>query len=252
MIKNIVIIGDLGAGSNIVKNLILLGNNVDWPLGTDKFNTLQNHYNKNVKLKNWLTQEYKLRFWNKFYNIDLADNLNYYEYITNCSQPTLPIVFINHSAFWQIEEFDKFYNDVNLLYVAPTSNLGLEWQIRSYCEKRSVEQLQNFSFNEDIENQKIKYINTNGIEEYYKCNIRNMKEIIDSRQKKFLTMITPEDFLSLETLLYGSFDDITKILNVKFNQDIKTKELAVLLSKWRELHWPLETTTQWKYHDIFE
>ena len=51
MIKNIVIIGDLGAGSNIVKNLILLGNNVDWPLRTDKFNTLQDHYNKNVKLK---------------------------------------------------------------------------------------------------------------------------------------------------------------------------------------------------------
>ena len=125
-------------------------------------------------------------------------------------------------------------------------------QIRSYCEKKSVEELHNFSFSDDIENQKIKYINTNGIEEYYKFNICNMKEIIDSRQKEFLTMITPKDFLSLETLLYGSFEDITKILNVKFNQHIKTKELAVLLSKWRELHWPLTTTTQWKYHDIFE
>ena len=33
---------------------------------------------------------------------------------------------------------------------------------------------------------------------------------------------------------------------------LKQEELATLLSKWRALHWPLETTTQWKYHDIFE
>ena len=35
MVKNVLIVGDLGAGTNIIKNLLLLGNYA-WPLQTEQ------------------------------------------------------------------------------------------------------------------------------------------------------------------------------------------------------------------------
>lgn len=250
MVKNVLIVGDLGAGTNIIRNLLLLGN-YSWPLQTEKFEKILLQYPDNIELKDWLQQEYILRFWSKHYGVDLSDTLDYDRYCNQFVKLALPVIFINHSAFYQQQEFDEFVKEFDVLFVAPTTELGLEWQIRSYCEKKTVELLHDFSFDNDRESQIQQFKKSNGEEAYYNLNIANMKEIISQRQTDFGKQLPLSDQISLESLLYDSPDAIVNTLNVKFHQNLPMDKVSLLLSKWRNLHWPIEQTTNWKYHHLF-
>ena len=243
-------VGVLGAGANIVKNLLLLGN-FHWPLQSNKYQTLLNQYPNNLQLQDWLSKEYFLRYWNKYYNIDLSDHLDYVAYEKNCKSVDLPIVFINHSAFYQESEFEKFSQNLDVLFVTPVSLFGLEWQIRAYVAKKTIELLHDFSFPDNKEASKKNFVEQHGLEAYYRFNVQNMKEIVDQRQKDFIKRMTPSQIFPLENLLTQSGDKLCDYFNLRFNQNIDSHNFETVLSHWRSLHWPLDQTANWEYHDLF-
>jgi hypothetical protein len=250
MVKNVLIVADLGACANIVKNLLLTGDYA-WPLSEDKFTSLLNQYNTDLQLKDWLFQEYMLRYWKKFFGIDLSDNLDFQQYHTQIIQPNLPIIFINHSAFYQIDEFDKFAKHFDILFICPTTKFGLEWQIRSYCEKKTLPLLHDFSFESEKKQSVMKYISSHGVDKYYEINITNMKEIIDHRQQYFRQRVKEKEVLCLEQLLLSPSHTIADFLCQRFQQDLPFHQIKQLLMAWRHLHWPVESTADWAYHHLF-
>lgn len=64
MVKDFLVVADLGAAGNLVRNLLLLGD-TDWPQETNRLARILNQYPVNLELKNWLEQEYRLRFWTR-------------------------------------------------------------------------------------------------------------------------------------------------------------------------------------------
>lgn len=243
MVNDIVIVADLGAAGNLIRNLTLLSEQVDWPLTADRVATIFNQYNPDNNLNQWLPTEYRLRFWNKYYNVDISDDIDLLKF----SQRRIaakPVVYLNHSAFYQSDRYQQLKNMVKTLYVAPVTDFGLKWQIRSYCEKKTVEQLHNFTFDTDVEAQRNNYCRIHGVDTYYRLNIKNFTEIVNSRQTKFGSPDLP-----LESLLFGDTAQVVDILLKKLDISVD-KELAnQILIKWQQCHWPLEQTTNWKYYD---
>jgi hypothetical protein len=248
--KNVLIIADLGAAANCVKNLLLMGEYA-WPLKEDKFKTLLNQYRNDLRLSDWLSQEYKLRHWKKFFGIDLSDDLNFDSYCQKLIEQNLPIIFINHTSFHQREEFYKFSDCMDILFVAPTSEFGYEWQVRAYCEKKTVKNLHDFTFAENKEKSVIEFKNRYGDDAYYEINITNMKEITKQRQQEFRSYIDDRNFLPLETLLFGNIKDIVDFLNNRFQQNLPFEHVQSLINAWKKLHWPIDQTANWRYHHLF-
>jgi len=243
MVMDIVVIADLGSAGNLVRNLLLLSDQFDWPLTTNRFSTINTQYLPNTKLENWLVLEYRLRFWLQQYGVDISDNINMLQFKKR-RRPAQPVVYLNHSAFYQQDEYKQLKNEVATLYVAPVTELGLSWQIRSYCEKKTVDKLHNFTFETEIDQQKQQYCIKHGIDAYYQLNIKNFKEIVNQRQKEFGT---PD--LTLELLLTGTASEITALLFQTAGIRIDVSQASQVLNSWKQLHWPLEQTTAWKYND---
>lgn len=247
MVKNTLIIADLGAAGNLVKNLCLLSSNVHWPLNNSRFDRIKGQYSPGADFQNWLPTEYTLRFWKNYYNIDLSDNLNYDEYIKKYKASSgVSVVFLNHSAFYQIEEFLKFQKYLDIVYVCPTTDIGFEWQVRSYCEKKSVNLLHNFTFDDEIDNQKNRYISKYGIESYYELNISNMRHIFKQRQTNMLEYIEP---IPLELFLTDKNAAWNQLQNkcAGISSAIEKNEFDSILTAWQNLHWNYNDTYRWKY-----
>jgi hypothetical protein len=246
MIKDFLVIADLGAAGNLIRNLMLLGK-TDWPGQTDRLLIILNQYPTELQLNNWLKQEYQLRFWKQQYGLDLSDNL---DHVLFESLPTveLPRVWLNHSAFWQEEQFQWFSSHCNIVYIAPSTLAGLEWQIRSYVSKKTLSLLHNFSFENSHDQQCQEYIQQHGIDSYYEFNIRNMKEIINQRQQRFWTLIP--DGIKLELLLTGSPTEIHNAMLKKTGLNIDVQQVDLVVTAWRKLHW--NDTPNWEYHHLFQ
>jgi hypothetical protein len=243
MVENILIVADLGAAGNLIKNLCLLSNDSDWPLPESRYNRILKQYSSNTSFDNWLSIEYTLRFWQLYYTIDLSDHLDYTKYVSSCKKTDLPIVFLNHSAFHQIDEFLKFQKKLHVIYICPTTDQGFEWQVRNYCEKKSVNKLHNFTFCGDIENQKNNCIKKYGIEFYHQLNIDNMRHILKQRQIDFCKYLDP---IPLESFL-TNVEDACKQLQSKINLIINYDEFCNVLTSWQKLHWNYDDTYKWKY-----
>lgn len=246
--QNILIVADLGAASNLVRNILLLSNKTDWPLLTSRSDTISNQY-LSSNFHNWLSVEYKLRFWNIHYGIDLSNNLNWQQYSNTNLLRSESIVFINHSAVWQHEEYKKFKNNLKILYVAPETEFGVKWQVRSYVEKKTPALLHNFSFNNDVDFQKNTFIKNNGIENYFRLNICNMFNIIKQRQQEFKCALDNELFLPLETIINGSPKIVVDFLKKIVSDDLDEEQAINTIESWRNLHWQVNETHRWKYYD---
>lgn len=234
---------DLGAAGNLVRNLLLLSNQVDWPLPTNRLDTILQQYLPNTDLSQWLNIEYRLRFWDRFYNVDLSDNIDL-EKFQKRKITSDPVIYLNHSAFYQPTEYHQLASQVSTLYVAPQTDFGLRWQIRSYCEKKTVEKLHNFSFENNIDEQRSQYCATHGVESYYKLNIKNFAEIVKHRQANFGI---PD--ISLELLLSGPAEEIIDCFYTCLSIRIDVNQAKQVLEKWRQCHWPMNETDNWKYYD---
>jgi hypothetical protein len=243
MVKDILIIADLGAAGNLVRNLLLLSAQVDWPLPTDRYASILSQYQNLTDMSQWLDIEYKLRFWKNYYEVDMSDHLDF-QIFQQRKRMSSPVVYLNHSAFYQPVELEQFKNEVDILYIAPITKFGLDWQVRSYCEKKTVEKLHNFTFESDMEQQKYQFCKEHGHDAYYRLNITNFKEILKSRQKEFGTPDLP-----LEMLLSESIIPILEIISQRVGVSIDTQQAEQVLAHWRQCHWLLSDTNNWKYHD---
>jgi hypothetical protein len=227
--------------------LLLLGD-TDWPQETNRLARILNQYPINLELKNWLQQEYRLRFWTQYYSLDLSDNLDC-ELYRQLPTADLPRVWLNHSAFWQEEQLAWFADHCNIVFVAPTTATGLEWQIRSYASKKTVPLLHDFCFEHSREQQRRQYIETHGEQAYHTLNIVNMKHIIDQRQQLFVNHWRNR-LIALELLLTGSAEQIHTAIKQLTNLYIPTDAIDQVVTAWRGLHW--DNTTDWEYSNIFQ
>jgi hypothetical protein len=243
MVKDIVIVADLGAAGNLVRNLLLLSNQIDWPMLSDRFHTVINQYQKNSSLDKWLDTEQKLRFWHRYYNVDLSNDIDLDKFQQR-KIVSSPVVYLNHSAFYQQPQYQKLKDITMTLYIAPTTDFGNRWQIRSYCEKKTVEKLHNFTFETDIDQQRKQYCQTHGEDAYHKLNIKNFAEIVKTRQQNFGT---PD--IALETLLYDTADKVVDVFRDRLDITVDIEQATVVLDKWRQCHWPIDTTDHWRYYD---
>lgn len=246
MVKDFVVVADLGAAGNLIRNLMLLGE-TDWPLLSDRLERILDQYPSDLQLSNWLQKEYQLRFWQRYYNLDLSNELNYSLY-QEVPATALPKVWINHSAFWQPTQLETFIKHCNIIYVAPVTDAGLEWQIRSYAIKKTIPLLHDFCFEHDQEQQKQDYIDTYGTAAYYLFNITNMKHIIGQRQHDFRLQMAK--CIDLEVLINGTPMEIHQTLKQATGLDIAVDAIGQVVAAWRALHW--SDTADWEYHTIFQ
>lgn len=246
MVKDFLIIADLGAAGNLVRNLMLLSK-TDWPLSTDRLTRILNQYPADLTLDKWLDQEYQLRFWKQQYGLDLSDNLDYAQFDV-LPAVELPRVWLNHTAFWQQEQFNWFSAHCNVVYVAPTTLAGLEWQIRSYASKKTLTLLHDFCFEHDRDQQRQEYIQQHGIDSYYKLNIENMKEIVNQRQQQFWNQVP--NGITLELLLSGSPTEIHTAILQTTGLVVDIQQIHQVVTAWRKLHWT--ETADWEYHYLFQ
>lgn len=235
--KNIIIVlGDLGAGINFVKNTLLLSPDVDfaWQTIQSRVNFIVSSvYPSNLKEKpnNWIKHEYQLRSWKKIYGVDIADSYNDIdtESVRQVSQ-NKKIVFICH---WPdiVNKIKKLYPDINIISLYAATDEELEWQVSQYISKIGIQSLHNFSFEGNIQQQKEKYIFEHGIDAYQKFNALNMLEILKGRKNEF----NRKDYkvLNIRALQSDSWvEDIAQHLNIT----IDAEQAHKLSTVWRELN----------------
>lgn len=245
---NFLVAGDIGAAANLVRNIMLLSKDVDWPLNSFRLETVLNQYPERLKtnMLEWIYIEVGLRFFQKYYGVDLSHDLNWDDYEKKVVETQLPAVFINHSFVWEFNNFLTFADHMPSLIVMPTTDFGLEWQIRAYCEKKGVDIMHNFTFPDRVEEQRTEYISKHGKEAWNQENITNMRSVIKERRDRIVDthkhMILPLEWL------IGP-EDLPAINTIReyFDINVDVKEAAQVLNTWRSCHWPVEQTLEWKY-----
>jgi hypothetical protein len=249
--KNVLIIADLGAAGNLCRNLLLANQCFDWPLQQDRLQSIQAQYTSDIELNQWLVFEYRLRFFQTHYDVDLSNDLDWEKYRLSLRTRDKPAVFLNHSAFWQPEQLALFSSHVETMYISPESDFGLRWQIRSYVEKKNIELLHDFCFMEDRQQQKEQYIRENGVESYYRSNITNMYHIVRQRQMNLKSSVGSHRHIPLECFISNRGDVFREKIKSILSIDLDPATTDDLLTRWLSLHWPAAETDNWKYHDCF-
>jgi hypothetical protein len=244
----ILIVGDLGSGINLVKNVISLDPNVDWPHRSgsstlDRFNFIkQTAYPLSLKnnLSNWLTHEYKLRSWTHKYKVDISDN--YADIatplVTTLSQDCT-IVFMTHWCEIANQLLAQ-YPDIRIISVCADTQQELIWQIKTYIDKIGIDKLQNFSFVDNIETQKQIYIKSHGLDSYHRFNVLNMYEILKERSVTYCQL--PGHKIAVAELHSPHW--VLK-LNNQLQLDINVEQAANLIKIWDQLHEPVTEDCPW-------
>ena len=250
--KNIiVVVGDLGSGVNLVKNILLLSEEVDFPNCTknrlDYIKNLVYPISLKDNLNQWIKHEYKLRFWQKYYDVDIADQYADIatEKLIKISQ-TSKVIFITH---WVdiANRLKQKYPGVQLISVYPKNNQELQWQIATYIDKIGIENLHDFTFSNNATEQKNNYIDKFGKNSYHQLNVLNMFEIMKDRIESFEKLpayqITVGELQTHEWIL-----GISNFLNLKLDSG-QAKELV---NTWKHLHSPYSTINPWIENTTYE
>ena len=246
---DLLIVADLGAAGNLVKNIVVQSHQVDFPC-QDRLDTVLRQYPNVLRddKSNWLNFEYRLRNWEKLYGIYLSDCLDWKKYQLARPLREKSVVFLNHSAFYQIPEFLEFYQNLPTLSVLATDDWQLKWQVRAYVEKKGLENLHDFTFETDREQQIKNFIDANGKDAYHRINIINMFEIMKQRASDFVRHVDTEKILPLQWLITPNNDDclLERIENC-LEITIPTNSAKMILESWRKLHWDPADTLDWKW-----
>jgi len=235
--RHIILIGDLGVGSNIIKNLFFLDPSYSSHFDLTLLDTL--YIDKDQR--NWLTNEYKTRGWKQ----DISDQVTSDVILDN----TTPAIYINHSVFHTPADLDILLKQsAQCVVLLPKSKMAFDWQIRAYCEKKGIDQLHNFSFQSNTEVEKQQYIEKYGLEEYQRFNILNMYEILNQRR-----IVIEErcqqldiDILYTDYLYQGKFNEFYD--QCKKYVIIDKRRAQKIYQDWLTCHWPYEQTNEWKYY----
>ena len=231
----IIVVGDLGAGANLIKNTLFLSPDVDFPMPVDeRLNYIKNNIYPSLlknNLSEWITYEYKLRTWQQWYNVDVSD---YFSDISTAKvivkSQNYKIVFITH---WPdiANKLKTKYPGIKLVITSSNNKEQLQWQVDTYISKIGIDNLQNFSFPTDIEKNKQQYIDQHGIDAYHKFNILNMTEILERRIIEYKNL--PGHHISVGDL--GSGNWIVALQNY-LNITLNIESCQDLIETWKKLH----------------
>lgn len=248
MVKHLLLLGDLGSGVNLIKNILFTDDDFLCPFNKKILDSIYDNHNANELSKTWLEFEYKTRTWQNYFGFDLSDsvvdNLEYK--IQKINKPT---IFINHSCFHNEVDRQKIVlnkNNFRIIGCLPFSTVGIEWQVRAYVEKKGIKTLHNFSFPDNVDESKQEYIKTHGEESYYKFNILNFFEAVEKNNKIIKNFCKENNFELFDTdnLYKGNFQELNKFGNI----DIAKSK--VMFDKWINLHWDYSTTSNWQYTQL--
>lgn len=239
-----IVCADLGVAGNLVRNICLMSPEVHWPFEDNRLNRLIKQYPEYLlqEKSRWLDVEYQNRFWQKEYGVDISDSVpeNFSEYY----QKYRNVIWLNHSVFYNNSDLLRLSELEKPLFLYTDTIQGLEWQVRAYTEKKTVELLHDFTFPSDKKFEKEKFIELYGHDEYYKLNVTNMKEIFLKRNNNL--KLKADNKISLESLILDSpknvIDQIQNCFDVFIDNDA-----CKLIKAWRNLHWKWDDTFNWKY-----
>lgn len=250
--KHIVISAQMGAVSNLIKNLVLLSPDVYWPLAEDRLDTILKQYDLVLKKDKttWVSLEVALN--QRLGNYFLMD-VNY-ESVKKNLNFTQPAAFINHSLFWDLpKDFDQQLNFLDVVFIMPSTAFGLEWQTRAATEKVVIPNLEHhYDFCFAPEEKEIKledYINRHGEENYIKFNVYSMRHVFKQQQDDLRTLMSnrPVTIMSLEDIILGSTELVHAMVTQALNITLDIKHVEQVLTAWRSLHWAPEETFNWPY-----
>lgn len=247
--KHLLLVGDLGVGTNFVKNICFTDLSYESPFKLDYLNTIYKSSNEDLS-KFWLTREYNTRGWQDKWNIDLSDN------IADDAIEQLKLIpktiFVNHSSFNNMLHRNKLLDiskELKTILLIPETLQGFNWQMRAYISKKGLTKMHNFSFPTDVEKNKKIFIEQYGLESYTKFNLCNMYEICQRNwhsAKEFFEL-NNMPILYTDDLYKNKFEDfLSKLLaieDINLNIDNSKK----MYKEWLAFHWPYEETDNWDY-----
>lgn len=237
--KNIIlVVGDLGSGVNLLKNMLMLWSEIDWqfPNESDRFNYIvQRAYPTSLKnnLDNWMQAEGSLRNWGTAYGVTIEDF--YADIATDqviSTTQTKKVLFLTHSVDAALR-LKQQYPGIQLVSLYADNADSTKWQVDAYINKRTIEKVQNFSFPADVDTEKQRYIEEHGVENYYKFNILNMYEIINRRSIDYKNL--PGIAVPISNLLTTDYTWIDNLIK-ELNSSIDVSQATDLIKKWQDLH----------------
>lgn len=233
----IVVLGDLGAGANFVKNMLLLSPDVDFPHSPRLEFIKAAAYPNSLKndSTHWITHEYKLRKWQFWYGVDIADN--YSDINTPQVQQvtqTRKIVFLCHDPAI-VRQIKKQYPKIVVVSLHAATENGVAWQLSQFISKLGIDRMHNFSFESNVDSQKQAYIQQHGLEQYQKFNALNAFEIMRDRKDNF----NHADYI---TIRIEDLQTDTWIPNLigKLGISIDLSDAFDLAKTWRKLNPPFK------------
>jgi hypothetical protein len=245
----IVVVGDIGSGVNLIKNLLIVPENTVWlgPPTNDRVTAIINTVYPTL-LKNdmtrWLDYEYLLRTWNKVLGVDIADSYADIDtvQVRQYSQHK-KIVFVTH---WPeiAANLKTMYPGITLISLYPNTINELAWQVKTYILKKSIETLQEFSFSTNTE--KLDYINKFGTESYYQLNVLNMIEIMWNRHVGYKNL--PGHNLKISDLWSNDSSWLTNLQQV--NPELNIVKSSLIVNNWKQLHNWNQDIWDFKYFDL--
>lgn len=231
----IIVLGDLGAGANFVKNTLLLSPDVDFPWHNAddrlKFIT-SNVYPDHLKTvpSRWIKHEYQLRSWNTFYGTDIADDYHSIDTVqVRKITKNKKIVFLCH---WPhiVQKLKQQYPKITVVSLHAQTQQEVEWQVSQYISKIGIENLQNFSFNGNIEAQKKEFMASHGNEQYYRFNALNMFEVLQQRKDTYANV----DYITIRIADLQSNNWIVPV-TAKLGIELDLTQANQLFATWQNL-----------------
>lgn len=246
--------GDLGAGKNILKNIVLLSDQVHFPVATNENRAqwlITNIYKPESKF-DWFVYEYALKDYQRF-GINMVAGDADVDQLLNIP---LPLKHLLEDRNYALDLFNKYRTHeiaeldyVKFLMVYPETEFGIRWQVRAYAEKKKPDQMHNFTYiNQDLI---AKHQEQYGVDSWIKVNLYNFYQDVQDYVKTLKLKSWP--FVPMEWLLDQSkWSELVETLENNFSVTINHTEAYRLLQAWTELHWPVNSTDTWEHIDIFD
>lgn len=247
-----------GAVKNVVKNLCLLDEKNNFFPNELKGRTILDFFKNEVYpavYKSWGDCEIKLKSFEQFgIKMEIGDvrvGGLYPEVNPILSKILKEKNFIIPVTQWATV-LDLMKSDqIKFLGIAPTTDSGLNWQVRAYTMKYGSSNPEDFNFTFPNKEKITEFISRHGEQVWREVNICNFYDIAETNRQILLD--SGMTVMPMELVIWKqNWSSLVDYLNQYFDIEIPKDSAIELLEKWSSLHWPTETTNDWEYRHIFK